>query len=226
MSRLFPAIAAAIMIPVAAQAQEPAGRATGVYLKGAGGVVFGETLEQDLSYNPAVLPPVAPATSKTTDLGDGLALSAAIGFQYSKTRTELEYRRMEASVDAVVYAGGAAPAVTPVNDDLVAQALMSNVYFDFVNKSPITPFIGVGVGGARVENDLGERDAAFAYQGRAGVEIAIGERLAIGAEYVYFRTLDIKYGPKEFTPTGPAGPRTDGDPFVSSSVMGNIRVLF
>ena len=167
-----------------------------------------------------------PATAKATDLGDGLAIAAAIGFQYARTRTELEYRRMEASVDAVAYAGGPAPAVAPVNDDLVAEALMSNVYFDFVNGSPFTPYVGVGVGGARVENELGERDAAFAYQGRAGVEVALGERFAIGAEYVYFRTLDVRYGPKEFTAASPAGPRTDGDPFVSSSVMGNIRVLF
>lgn len=224
MSRAF-IIAAAVLAPAIAQAQDQ-GRATGVYLRGSAGVVFGETLDQDLSYNPAVIPPVAPATGKSTDLGDGLSYGGAIGFQYARTRTELEYRRMEASVDAVAYTGGAAPVALPVNDDLVAQALMSNVYFDLVNKSPLTPFIGFGVGGARVENELGERDAAFAYQGRAGVELAIGERFSIGAEYVYFRTLDIKYGPKEFTPAGPAGPATDGDPFVSSSVMGTVRAVF
>src|SRR5690606_38471384 len=152
--------------------------------------------------------------------------AAAIGFQYSKTRTELEYRRMEMSVDGVAYAGGAAPGTAVANDDIVAQALMSNVYFDFPNKSAFTPFIGAGVGGARVENELGARDAAFAYQGSAGVEAALSEWFSIGAEYVYFRTLDVKYGPKEFEPAGPAGPRTDGDPFVSSSVMGTVRVLF
>jgi opacity protein-like surface antigen len=226
-SRLTAAAAAAIFAtPSLAAGDEGTGRASGVYLRGAGGVVFGETLEQDLSYNPAVVFVTPPATAKATDVGDGLAISAAIGFQYAKTRTELEYRRMEASVDGVAYAGGAAPAVTPVNDELVAQALMSNVYFDFVNKSPFTPYVGVGVGGARIENELGERDAAFAYQGRAGVEVALGGRFAIGAEYVYFRTLDVKYGPKNFTATGPAGPRTDGDPFVSSSVMGTVRAVF
>jgi opacity protein-like surface antigen len=217
--------AAASAVPLAAYAQET-GRNTGIYLRGGAGVVFGETLNQDLSYNPAAAFLVAPATSKSTDLGDGLALSGAVGFQYARTRTELEYRRMTPSIDAVAYAGGAAPGAPAVNDDLVAQALMSNVYFDLVNSSMFTPYVGVGVGGARVENELGERDAAFAYQGRAGVEVALGRKFSLGAEYVYFRTLDIKYGPKEFDPAGPVGPRTDGDALVSSSVMGTVRVLF
>lgn len=225
MSRLFVIAAAASAVPLAAFAQEE-GRAAGVYLRGGAGVIFGESLEQDLSYNPAVAFLVAPATSKSTDLGDGLALSGAVGYQYAMTRTELEYRRMDVSIDGVAYAGGAAPGSLPVNDNLVAQALMSNVYFDFVNSSMFTPYIGAGVGGARIENELGERDAAFAYQGRAGVEVALGQKFSLGAEYVYFRTVDIVYGPEDFTPTGPVGPRTDGDPFVSSSVMGSVRLLF
>lgn len=224
---MFLTIAAALAaVPFAAAAQESAGRATGVYIRGGAGIAFGETLAQDLSWNPAVVFVSPPATAKSTDLGDGLALSGAIGFQYARTRTELEYRRMETSIDAVAYSGGAAPGTPVVNDELVAQALMSNVYFDFVNSSAFTPFIGFGVGGARVENELGERDAAFAYQGRAGVEVSVGDRVSIGAEYAYFRTLDIVYGPKGFEPAGPAGPRTDGDPFVSSSVMGTVRLAF
>lgn len=219
--------ALAALAPVAAHAEDAA-RATGLYLRGGGGVSFAQSLDQDLAWNPNVAFITAPATSKSTGLGDGAAYSAAIGFQYAKTRTELEYRHMEASVDGVVYSGGAAPLVLTVGQDVVAEALMSNVYFDFPNKSRLTPFIGVGVGGARIENEIGERDAAFAYQGRAGIEMALGGKFSIGAEYVYFRTMDVVYGPKdkEFTPTGPVGPRTDGDAFVSSSVMGTLRVLF
>jgi opacity protein-like surface antigen len=221
-------IAAAAFAPSVAVAQDAAPRPTGVYVRGAAGVAFGETLNQNLAWNPNVAFVTAPPTSKTTDLGDGLSFSAAIGFQYARTRTELEYRRMETSIDSVAYPAAPPSAFAVVNDDLVAQALMSNVYFDFPNRSALTPYIGLGVGGARVENELGERDAAFAYQGRAGVELALGDRFSVGAEYVYFRTLDVVYGPKdkEFTVSGPVGPRTDGDPFVSSSVMGTIRVLF
>ncbi len=225
MSRLW-LIATIAFAPLAAAAEDAPGRATGLYVRGAAGIVFGGTLDQDLSYNPAVVFAMTPAAMKSTDLSAGLALSGAIGFQYARTRTELEYRHMESSIDAVAYAGGAAPAVVPRNDDLVAQALMSNVYFDLVNSSRLTPYVGLGVGGARVENELGERDAAFAYQGRAGIDVALGKKLSVGAEYAYFRTLEIDHGPKEFEPAGPAGPRADGDPFVSSSVMGTLRLLF
>lgn len=230
MSRMFLTVAAiSLAAPIAASAQEGAARATGVYARGGAGIAFGEDLSQDLTWNPFWAYPAVvgyPPIAKATELGEGLALSAAFGFQYARTRTELEYRRMEASVNSINYSSSFGPAF--VNDDLVAQALMSNVYFDFVNSSAFTPYLGVGVGGARVENELGERDAAFAYQGRAGVEVALGDRLSIGAEYVYFRTMDIVYGPKdkEFTPTSHGEPRTDGDPFVSSSVMGTVRLVF
>ena len=245
MSRLF-LIAAAALLPISAHAQENSPRPTGLYVRGGAGAAWGETLAQDLTWNPALngsLPwcpgswgapgivcaaiVYAAPDGKVTDLGSGLALSAALGFQYSRTRTELEFRRMEASIQGVTFMNGSPPS-SIINDDLVAQALMSNVYFDFTNRTAFTPYIGVGVGGARVENELGERDAAFAYQGRAGVELALGGRFSVGAEYVYFRTTDIVYGPKdkEFAPGGPPGPRTDGDPFVSSSAMGTVRVRF
>jgi opacity protein-like surface antigen len=219
--------ATAALAPFAAHAQDDASRPTGVYIRGGVGVVFGETLNQDLAYDPAILAPAPLANRKGTDLGEGLAISGAIGFQYARTRTELEYRRMRPSIDGVAYMGG--PVISPgpvVNDDFEVQALMSNVYFDLVNSSMFTPYVGVGVGGVRVENELGERDAVFAYQGRAGIEAALGKKLSVGAEYVYFRTLDFRYGPKEFDPSNPGGPRTDGDPFVSSSVMGTVRAVF
>lgn len=220
-------IAAAAAAPLAAHAQDDASRATGVYVRGGAGVVFGETLNQDLAYDPAIGAPAPLADGKDTDLGEGLAISGAIGFQFARTRTELEYRRMRPSIDGVAYTGGLVIGPGPVvNDDFEVQALMSNVYFDLVNNSRFTPYVGVGVGGARIENELGERDAEFAYQGRAGVEAALGAKLSVGAEYVYFRTLDFRYGPKEFDPSTPGGPRTDGDPFVSSSVMGTVRLLF
>ncbi len=226
-SRLFLTVAAsAAAVPFAAAAQENDGRAAGVYVRGGAGVVFGETLDQDLSWNPNIVFAPPPPFAKASDLGDGLSISGAIGFQYARTRTELEYRRMTPSIDAVVYSSPPPGMPVAVNDRLEAQALMSNVYVDLVNKSRFTPFVGLGVGGARIENELGERDAAFAYQGRAGLEVALGQALSLGAEYVYFRTLDVVYGPKTFEPGGPAGPRTDGDPFVSSSVMGTVRLTF
>jgi opacity protein-like surface antigen len=215
------AVAASFALATGAAAERP----SGLYLRGGAGAVFAETLDQSLSYAPTV---VGLATAKETPFDAGLSWFGAVGFQFAGgTRTELEYKRMTPPFDAVIYSGGPAPnPAAPFDENFTVQAVMSNVYFDLVNDSRLTPYVGVGVGGARVENELGERDAAFAYQGRAGVEVAVSDRLSIGAEYVYFRTLEVVYGPKEFVAGGPAGPRTDGDPFASSSVLGTVRLMF
>ncbi len=235
MQRLLIAAAALAATPAFAQDAAPAesGRATGLYLRGAAGVSFPESLAQDFSYSPSYLPIVAPPTAKATDLGGGAAWSAAIGFQYAKTRTEIEYRRFDLDADEVALTGGAVPSTIPDAGDVSVQAIMSNVYFDLVNSSRLTPYVGAGVGGARVENELGERDAAFAYQGRAGVDFALSDALSIGVEFSYFRTLQVVYGPEEFDasvpPTVTFSPdfqRLDGDHFASSSVMASVRLVF
>ena len=222
--------ALALLAPSLARAQAPAERATGVYIRGGAGVSWAETLRQDLAYNPFIIM-IAPVDfERSTEFGSGLALSGAIGFQYARTRTELEYRRMTPDVTGGFNRStlGDTPFVLSGDEQFTVQALMSNVYLDLANQSPLTPYIGVGVGGARVETQSGARDAAFAYQGRAGVEFRVSPKLSLGAEYVYFRTLDLVYGPadEELVMGGPSGPRADGAPFVSSSVMGTIRILF
>lgn len=235
MQRLLLAAAALAASPAFAQDAAPADpeRATGLYLRGAAGVSFPEGLAQDFSYSPSYLPIVAPPTAKATDLGGGAAWSAAIGFQYAKTRTELEYRRFDLDADEVALTGGAVPSTVPDAGDVSVQAIMSNVYFDLVNSSRVTPYIGAGVGGARVENELGERDAAFAFQGRVGVEFSVSRALSVGVDYSYFRTTEIVYGPAEFDgsipPTATFSPdfqRLDGDHFASSAVMGTLRLVF
>jgi len=230
--RLILAAALIAATPAFAQGDAP-GRKTGLYVRGGAGVGFADGLDQDFSYSPSYLPVIAPPTMKSTDIGDGLAWSAALGFQYAKTRTELEYRRFDLDADEVALTGGAAPATITDAGDITAQAIMSNVYFDFVNSSRLTPYIGVGVGGARVENELGQRDSAFAYQGRVGVDLALSRALSLGVEYSYFRTTGIVYGPKEFDASVPATPtfspefeRLDGDAFAASSVMATVRLVF
>jgi opacity protein-like surface antigen len=228
---------AAMLAATPALAQDDAplgggGRDTGLYVRGGAGVGFADSLDQEFSYSPSYLPVLAPPTAKSTDIGEGLAWSAAIGFQYARTRTELEYRRFELDADEVALQGPF-PTTVPDAGEVTAQAIMSNIYFDLVNSSRLTPYVGVGLGGARVENELGQRDSAFAYQARAGVELALTDALSVGVEYSYFRTAEIVYGPKEFDasvpPTSTFSPdleRLDGDAFAASSVMASLRWVF
>lgn len=225
--RFLIAAALPLAMPIAAHAQEPAGRESGVYLRAAGGVAFGGNFDQDLAYNPAVAFAIAPPTSKQTELGEGSSFSVAFGFQYpGRTRTELEYRRMSMKVDSVGFSGGTPPpGFIGADDDMTADALMSNVYVDLAPSGKVNPYVGVGVGGARITNELGERDAAFAYQGRVGLELALGRKAALGVEYAYLRTTDVVYGPEDFAGSAEIV-RKDGDAFTSSAILVSLRAVF
>ena len=216
----------------AALAQDAASTTAGqLYVKAGIGGVFVRDLDQSLTFNPnTLLTAIARPESRLTNIDNGLAAAAAIGFAYpAGTRTELEYRYSAPTISSV---SDVSPFIDPTTandvDDFTTHLLMSNVYYDFKNTSPITPFIGVGVGGAFVSNGLGESDAAFAYQGKVGFEAAMSDSLAIGVEYSYTRSRDLAFGPSDddFTADGPVGPRADGDGYVASTVLATIRKTF
>lgn len=216
-------VGAAVAQEDAPAAAERDGRSTGVYMRVAVGVDFGGDLDQSLSFAPSLTAPLP--TNRLTETGAATAFGAAIGFQYAgRTRTELEYRRLGGDIESVVESGGGAPAATLAPDArLTAHALMSNVYVDF-GQGRLKPYLGVGVGGARVENGLGQRDAAFAYQGRAGFEFDLGGGHSIGAEFAHLRTLDVVFESPPSAATFP--PTADGDGFASSTAMVTLRKLF
>ena len=72
---------------------------------------------------------------------------------------------------------------------------------------------GGGVGGAFVSKENAERDAALAYQGRAGVSLEMGTGFTADFEYIYLRTNELEFGPSadEFTAEGPFGRAATGD---------------
>lgn len=211
----------------AAMAQEDTA-GDGAYIRIGAGATFASDLEQDLTYNPnQVFPAVVLPAGQSVENGAGFIAAAALGFNYTEgIRTELEYRYAKTSIDAVTpedrFGIGAS-----VNDDLKAQFILSNFYFDLNNGTRFTPFIGGGVGGAFVENENGDRDAALAYQGRAGASYDLGGGLSADVEYVYLRTNDLVYGPNDddFTQDS-ASVRLDGDHYASSSVTVSFRKQF
>jgi len=214
----------------AALAQDGAA-SDGVYVRIGGGVAFASDWAQDYTFNPNAAFAGSPPTGQTVGNGDGYVIGGAIGFDYADgIRTELEYRYASTGIDAVTINDPTlGPTLaTPVNDDINVHFLMSNFYFDWRNDSRFTPFIGGGVGGAFVENETGVRDAALAYQGRAGVSFDVGGGFSLDTEYIYLRTSKLSYGPQDedFTPAGPIGPRIDGDRYEASNVMVSVRKQF
>jgi OOP family OmpA-OmpF porin len=81
-------------------------------------------------------------------------------------------------------------------------ALMVNGYYDWLNSSAFTPYIGAGIGAGRVSlNDVGFAGGPtfsgsnwqFAYQGIAGVRYSFSPTWSVNLDYRYFATLDPKF---------------------------------
>lgn len=83
-----------------------------------------------------------------------------------------------------------------INLDNRVNLYMANAYYDFKNESSFTPFIGVGVGMADVQN---AKDNEFAYQGVIGGKFNIDKNMYLGLKGAYTKVngitdeLDIKY---------------------------------
>jgi len=207
----------------------------GVYMRIGGGATFLNDWEQDYVFNPNILFFDPPPRGQRLDLGSGFLAGAAVGFDYADgIRTELEYRYASVSIDSAAVdqfdfmSGFALTPFTPDEDSIDAHFVFTNFYFDFHNNSPLTPFIGGGVGGAFVSNESGERDAALAYQGRAGVSLALGGGFSADLEYIFTRTNKLAYGPRveDFMETAPFGPAVIGERYQASSAMLSLRKFF
>ena len=209
----------------------------GLYLKFGAGASFANDLEQDLSYDPRIASIVTPPSSRETAFDPGVTYAAAVGFHYPLgTRTELEYRHERPNLTSVVERGGFSPVDgafdrdVDARDGATAQLLMSNFYKDFDNDSAFTPYLGAGVGGAFVSNGLGERDAEFAWQVKAGVGVDLGEGLFLDVEYAFARSGELEYGPKfdDFDADTPISDRVaaTGERYQSSTFLVALRKEF
>ncbi|KAF0112631.1 MAG: ompA [Rhodospirillaceae bacterium] len=168
---------AAMILPATAMAQS-----SGFYLGGAAGMHFP---------NDSHIEGGAIKTDGDLDPGAAGLLSGGFAFQ-NGLRTELEagYRSHEV---------GGMGGVAVSSGDVRVASLMGNLFYDFHNASAFTPYIGAGLGGAWMKfdtvalpggNTLDTSDLTLAYQGIAGLDYTITDRLHSFADYRYFGTLD------------------------------------
>ncbi len=68
-----------------------------------------------------------------------------------------------------------------VYGEMTSVAYMANIYYDVENESAVTPYVGLGVGVARVTFDsaVSDEDTAFALQLIAGVSFPISKSVSI-----------------------------------------------
>ena len=119
----------------------------------------------------------------------GFALLGAVGMGvFDNFRIEAELAHRENNADNF-------------NGDVSANSLMGNVFYDIpVSLGPIKPFVGLGLGAARVKADtlalggalgtVNDTDNAWAYQAIIGLAAPIAENLSLLLDYRYFSTFD------------------------------------
>jgi outer membrane protein OmpA-like peptidoglycan-associated protein/outer membrane protein W len=112
-----------------------------------------------------------------------------------------------------------------------AWSAMVNLYYDFNRGGRVEPYIGVGVGAARVEAkgavgpiSFDDEDTVFAYQGAVGFAVALTEQLDLDIGYRYFEAPDAGFnGAVDFE--GPEPFNFDGD-YSHQAVSVGLRYQF
>jgi opacity protein-like surface antigen len=120
----------------------------------------------------------APGADGEVEFDNGYGGGLAIGYDFGPARLEVEgsYRNSNAE------AGDA---------DLKIKALMVNAYADFSTGGMATPYLGAGIGYAKVAVE-NEKDDVFAGQLAAGVLFALSPTVAIDLGYRFMMTDDPK----------------------------------
>jgi outer membrane protein OmpA-like peptidoglycan-associated protein len=134
-------------------------------------------------------------TSSKLTSDPGYAILGQAGYAFGPLRVEGELGWRDNGADKLKYP----TATDKAKGSLDATSVFANALYDFRNASPVTPFLGVGVGGVDVSASK-IRDAVtskiitkdsqfvFGYQGIAGASYAVNDNLSLKADYRYLRT--------------------------------------
>lgn len=176
---------------------------------------------------------VAPGTIDT-EYDGGFGLGAAFGWRADRgggvdyrVEGELSYRKDEVKSHRL-NGGAALPGST---GDAKTTALMLNGYLDFNTSSNFTPYLGGGLGFAKVDfsgfgvdaipDVLDDDDTVFAYQLIAGAGFALSPTTELFAEYRYFKTEDA-----DVTTSAATGGVANSMKYESNNVLAGVRFNF
>ncbi|CAG0988003.1 outer membrane protein [Geobacter sp.] len=145
----------------------------------------------------------------------GIAAGGTAGYDYGLFRLEGEISYRHGEIGAITDTLNN-ERFRSVDGDVGTLAFMANAFFDLHNDTPITPYVGGGIGFAVLNlndttgiNSGGDRvilydegdDTVFAYQVGAGVEIALNPILSLDLGYRYFGTSEATFDEGPVTST-------------------------
>ena len=157
-----------------------------------------------LSFNAGVgIPGDADANllgqSVTLEADPGFALSGAWGCDLGIMRFEAALAYQENDLDKLQLHNAGFSVNPSGTTDSMAGTI--NGYYQFLNHTPLTPFVMAGIGYGKVEvkdfEVLGQKfgdsdDTSFIYQVGAGCSYAINPRVAFDLQYRYVDAPDIE----------------------------------
>jgi opacity protein-like surface antigen len=133
-------------------------------------------------------------------------------------RIELEYTRRSNPLDEVKFAEGTFKA----SGNLTADSLLLNFFGVFHNDTQWSPYVGLGIGAARIEaSDLkvtgqplaSGSSVVFAYQLGTGVDFALTDYLSLDLGYRFFSSTSPKF-------TEANGRKFEMDYFSHNAILG------
>ena len=142
-----------------------------------------------------------PHLNIEADTNAGVMIAAALGCCFdSGARVEGEISYQKNDLDNVGVFGNE----FNTTGDVTILSCMINSYYDFVNNTPLTPYINLGAGAAQINindfkiavapcNSVSEDDIVFAYQFGCGVGYRISKTVILDIKYRYFNTVDAKF---------------------------------
>jgi OOP family OmpA-OmpF porin len=133
------------------------------------------------------------------EFDNGWAALGTVGYGFGNgLRLELEAGYRDNDVDGI-------SGQTGVSGDVNVWSGMLNLLYDVPTGTSFTPYIGAGLGYARVKVDgagpvngaaasVDDSDGVFAYQGILGMAYGLTPNLKIALDYRYFATQDPEFG--------------------------------
>ena len=197
-------ITATLAIPVAASAQE---FVPGPYVA----IRAGRVLDADLNIKDEQLKKPG-ALTRDADGRAGWQGEAAFGYDFGGFRLEGAIGKGSTTIDR---SSKAAAAAFDAGGKFSKLDVMANAYYDLMPESTLTPYIGAGIGAARISGDFAKaqgltsgatvvKDSAWAlaYQGMAGVRYKASENFELDLGIRHQRTGEAKLKGQLSNPKG------------------------
>ena len=144
------------------------------------------------------------AFDEKVEFDPGINIGGTVGFDYGFVRLEGELSYKHGEIATITDQAGSY-SYRSVDGTLGAAAMLFNAFFDLHNSSPVTPYLGGGVGFATlhlsdtyVSGDpfpvyQEDDDSVLAYQAGAGLEIALNRNFSLDLGYRYFGTTKARF---------------------------------